>query len=233
MQSIVARRRHSNARRPKKQARNMIVVEAESLECGLTGFLSKLRNFSRLIVAVLLQDMRTRFGANPLSYFVQVAWPLFHMAFLTAAYYLRTIVAPVGDSPALFIATGVAPYILCFYPGRLLAVTIAQNRQLLNIPVIKPIHLILSRSILETLTAIVVLAIFLFALYLADVDIMPLDPIEAAKAIGAAIFLGVGLGVANVVACAVIGQYFVVFYILLMVGLYLFSGVYAVSYTHL
>lgn len=187
---------------------------------------TKLTQFWHLIRAALLQDMRTRFGTSYLGYLIAIAWPLSHMGFLTIAYFVRTQIAPIGDSPAMFAATGVVPYILCVYPGRAMSMAIDQNRQLLNIPALKPFHLMCSRCILEMLSAVVVLAIFMFTLYLLEVDITPIDGIEAAKAISAAIFLGVGFGAANVVMCAVFGHYFRLFFVLCMIALYVFAGVF-------
>ncbi|WP_036284064.1 ABC transporter permease [Methylocystis sp. ATCC 49242] len=197
-----------------------------SSQSALTQLAAKLAHFRHLVSAVLLQDMRSRFGASYLGYLIAIAWPLTHMGFITAAYFLRTQVAPVGDSPTMFVATGVVPYILCFYPARTMALAIAQNRQLLNIPVLKPFHILLTRCVLEILNAMVVLALFLFVLYMFDVDIMPNDLVEAAKAIGAAVFLGIGLGFLNVILTAIFGSFFMTFFVLVMIGLYLMSGVF-------
>lgn len=186
----------------------------------------KYAEFRRIMGAVLIQDMRTRFGNSHIAYLIAIAWPLSHIGVITAAYLFRVTIAPVGDSPTMFVGTGVVPYILCLYPARLLAMAIPQNRQLLNIPVIQPFHLIFSRSILETLNAVIVLALFMSIVSLFDVDILPSDTAEAAKAIGAAVFLGIGLGFFNVVMCALVGHFFLVFFIFSMIGLYVLSGVY-------
>jgi len=186
----------------------------------------KIAEFRRIIGAVLIQDMRSRYGHSHLGYLIAIAWPLTHIGAVTIAYLLRIGIAPVGDSPTTFIGTGIVPYILCLYPARLLAMAIPQNRQLLNIPLITPLHLIFSRSILETLNAVIVLALFMSVVSLFDVDILPTDTTEASKAVGAAVFLGIGLGFFNVVMCALVGHYFLVFFILTMLVLYLFSGVY-------
>jgi capsular polysaccharide transport system permease protein len=191
--------------------------------------LIKVRNqiteFRRILGAVLMQDMRSRFGSNHFGYLIAIGWPLSHMAVLTAAFLLRTEIAPVGDSPTMFIATGVVPYILCLYPARMMALAISENRQLLNIPIIMPLHLIFSRCILETLNALIVLSLFIFIIYLFDVDVIPFEPTEAAKAVGAAVFFGIGLGFLNVVLCALVGRYFLLFFLLSMVLVYIFSGV--------
>jgi capsular polysaccharide transport system permease protein len=187
---------------------------------------SKLAEFRRVMGAVMIQDMRSRFGTNRLAYLISIGWPLAHITVLTVAYLLRTHIAPLGDSPTMFIVTGLLPYILCLYPGRMMALAVVQNYQLLNIPLIQPFHLILSRCLLEMLNAFVVMAIFLSVLYLFELEIMPAEPGEAAEAVAAAVFLGIGFGFFNVVMCALIGHYFLIFYILVMMVCYIFSGVY-------
>ncbi|AZG78080.1 ABC transporter permease [Methylocystis rosea] len=186
----------------------------------------QISQFRQIMGAVLIQDMRSRFGHNHIGYLIAIAWPLSHIGVITLAYLLRVNIAPVGDSPTMFVGTGIVPYILCLYPARLLAMAIPQNRQLLNIPVIQPLHLIFCRCILETLNAIIVLALFMFVVNLLDVDILPADSLEATKAIGAAVFLGIGLGFFNVVMCALLGHFFLVFFIFIMIGLYVLSGIY-------
>lgn len=190
------------------------------------SLLEKFAEYRRIIGAVLIQDMRSRFGHSHVGYLVAIAWPLAHLCVITSVFILKTRIAPVGDSPTLFIATGCVPYILCFYPARLMALAIPQNRQLLNIPIIQPLHLIISRSILETLNALIVLALFVSVIYLFDVDVMPSEPTDAAVAVGAAVFFGIGVGFFNVVMCALVGQYFLVAFILVMILLFGFSGVY-------
>lgn len=193
---------------------------------GKSKFSAKVNKFFFIVFSVLLLDMRTRFGTSHLSYLIAIAWPLCHLAILEGAYLLRTMIAPIGDSPAMFVGTGVIPYILCLYPGRMMAMAVFQNRHLLNIPLVKPIHLIFGRCLLETLTASIVLVVFMLSLHLADVDIVPTDLATAGTAVAAAIYFGVGVGFLNVVMCAIFGPYFMVFFVISMVFLYIFSGVY-------
>lgn len=188
--------------------------------------LAKFREFCRLMGVVLLQDMRTRYGTSYFGYLIVIAWPLGHTAILLFGYLLRTQIAPVGDSPAMFAMTGVLPYIICLYPARTVQMSIFQNRQLMNIPVIQPLHLIMSRSILAMLNSMIVMFIVMYGMYLAEVEIVPLDVVEASKAIGAAIFLGVGLGIFNVVMVGLMGMTWTFVFLGLIIGLYLTSGVY-------
>lgn len=191
------------------------------------AFAEKLEAFCRLIGIVALQDMRTRYGQGSyFGYLITLLTPLFHISFLTAIYYVRTAVAPVGDSPALFIMTGALPYIVCIYPGREAAKALMDNRQLLSIPVLQPLHLMLARCILESLNAIFVMATFLFALYLFDVDIFPIDYVSAASALGAAVILGVAFGLFNVMMCGIVGYFFQIVSMLFTLSLFMVSGVY-------
>ncbi|MGO9430501.1 MAG: hypothetical protein ACLP0Q_16800, partial [Rhodoblastus sp.] len=92
----------------------------------------------RIIVASILRDMRTRYGRSYFAYLIAIGWPLTHMLVMLVAYTLSNRIAPIGDDPSIFIATGVAPYILCLYPARFTAMTVAQNRSLLQFPIFKP-----------------------------------------------------------------------------------------------
>lgn len=180
----------------------------------------------RIVAAILLQDMQTRFGRSYFSYVIAVAWPLSHAVFILVAYLLVNKLAPVGDDPAIFALTGVLPYILCFYPGRVMPVIFLQNRQLLNIPVVRPIHIIASSLTIELLTGFIVLTLIVGGAAIAGVDIVPHDLTAASAAVFATLFLGVGLGCFNIICTAVVGPFYLVFYIISMIGLYITSGVY-------
>jgi capsular polysaccharide transport system permease protein len=191
------------------------------------GFRAKLQVSLRLVGVVLLQDMRTRYGGRShFGYLLGIALPMLHISILTGFYYLRTLIAPVGESAALFAATGVAPYLLCLYPARQMCGAIHDNRQLLNIPMLQPLHLMISRAILELMSAIVALMLFMGFLQFLDTDLWPNDLVEAAKAIGAAIFMGVGLGFFNLVMTAILGPFYQMVFTFLIIGLYITAGVY-------
>jgi capsular polysaccharide transport system permease protein len=176
-------------------------------------------------------DMRTRFGASFFGYLIAIGWPLSHLVIISGAYLLRNYVAPVGESPAVFVATGVVPYILCLYPGRMLGMAVIQGRSLLNMPILKPGHLIAARWILEVLNAFIVLGLYLLLMYSLDIDFLPADYFVAAQAVLAAVYLGVGIGALNTVACAVFGHFFLLAFTMVTVLLYIASGVYVPSYT--
>lgn len=188
---------------------------------------AKFARFWRVVYAVMLQDMRTRFaGGGYLGFLVAIGWPLAHLVGLVAIRGFITLIAPVGDSPTIFYGTGLLPYILCFYPGRMMNILMYQNRAMLALPEITPMNLIVARALLEILIALVVTVIFFAGVTLYGVDFMPNDSIIAAEAIAAAIYLGIGIGVFNVVFGTLVGQFYQIAYILIMVGLLTASGAY-------
>lgn len=181
-------------------------------------------DFSRIFVASVLRDMRTRFGRTYASFVVAIAWPLTHIALICSANYFTNKVAPIGDDPGIFVTTGIIPYIFCLYPARFTAFAVLQNKALLQFSIIKPLHLIAARAFLELLSASIVFAIFASILYALDVAIIPFDIHRAFAVLGATVFLGISMGFVGVTLCAfnpMAGLLTVVFSVL---GLYMSSG---------
>jgi capsular polysaccharide transport system permease protein len=184
-----------------------------------------LKETTRILTAVALIDMKTRFGSSFLSYLIAILWPLSHMIFIMIGFFMSSRLAPMGNDPAVFAGSGLLPYILCLYPARLMALAVLQNKFLLNLQIIKPIHLIVGRAIVEVLTALAVCIIFYSALLLLGVDFLPLDGPSALGAILASIYLGIGIGTVNALLAGLFGHYVVVAFIVLMIGAYLTSAI--------
>ncbi len=192
----------------------------------LAAFSNLLAEHKRIIGAIIVQDMRTRFGRTYLSYLVAIFWPVVHMCVMIAGYVLVNKVAPVGEDPIVFVSTGVLPYILCFYPARMMALAIVQNRQLLNMPIIRPLHLIVGRGILEVVSALIVCIIMYVIFYMMGYDFMPEKPQVAAFVVFLTIYFGIGLGFLTVVLVGLLGIMTNIFLVFFLVGLYIVSGIY-------
>jgi capsular polysaccharide transport system permease protein len=168
--------------------------------------------------------MRTRFGRSYLSYILAIAWPLIHLSVMFGGYVVTHKVAPVGDEPSVFAFTGLVPYILCLYPARFTAWTIMQNKPLLNFSIVKPIHLIAARAILESLTAMLAFAVFVIGLLAVNLVTPPDDFYLVAEAIGAILFFSVCYGVFGILLVALHPSFGTIFIIMSIVGLYMTSG---------
>jgi capsular polysaccharide transport system permease protein len=180
--------------------------------------------FPDLLLASLLRDMRTRYGRSYISYILAIAWPLIHLSIMFGSYVFTHKVAPVGDEPSVFAFTGLVPYILCLYPSRFTAWTIMQNKPLLNFSVVKPIHLIIARAILESLTALIAFAVFVVGLLMINLVTPPDDIYLVAEAIVAILFFSVSYGVFGILLVALHPAFGTIFIIMSIVGLYLTSG---------
>lgn len=153
-----------------------------------------LQTQARVIYALMLRDMRTRFGRTFAGWLIMILWPLSHAIFLMVVYTAAHKIAPVGTDVSVFVGTGVLPYVLCFYPARMIMLCLMQNQPLLNFPVVKTFDVIVARGLLEVINAFWVVFLFCLILYIAGVEFLPKRPEDAAMAILAAIYFGFAVG---------------------------------------
>ncbi|MEA2840920.1 MAG: capsular polysaccharide transport system permease protein [Methylobacteriaceae bacterium] len=180
----------------------------------------------RVIGAILIRDMRSRFGRSHLTYLIAIGWPLSHLTGLVAAFTLVNRVLPFGTDSIVFITTGALPYVLCLYPARWMAMTFMQNFAMLNFSVVHPVHMIVARMVLETLNCFTVVLIFTFALWASGAEIEPQDIPTALLAMYASVFFGISVGTFTIVLRAIFKMPGYYILILTMIGLYMSSGVY-------
>ena len=183
----------------------------------------------RIIGALILRDMKTRFGRSHVGYLIAIAWPLSHMLMIMSAQFVAARVAPIGTDLAVFAGTGILPYILCLYPARMMTLAIAVNQPLLLFSIVKTTDMIIARAILEILTACVVAMVFLFILYASNVDFQPIDTSEAVFAVLTAIYLGISFGTLNAVLFMMFKQVWMIIFIVFMILMYASSGALVLS----
>ena len=153
-----------------------------------------------------------------------IVWPLTHLTVAFTAYLFTHKVAPIGDDPSVFAFTGLVPYIMCLYPARFTSITILQNKPLLNFTVVKPIHLVMARAILEALSAILALSLFVAALMAFGMATPPGDIYLLAETIGAVLFFSVSFGFFGILLIAIHPNFGTLVIVFSILGLYLSSG---------
>ena len=131
---------------------------------------------------------------------------------------LATAVAPVGDSSAVYSGTGLLPYILCFYPGRMMNIVMLQNRAMLGLLEIVPMHLVVARAARDPHRDHRHLHLLLRLHALRRRSHAGRSHPRGGSLV-VAIYLGIGIGVFNAVFGTLMGQFYQVAYILIMVGL--------------
>src|SRR5947209_7969729 len=189
-----------------------------------TNYVEALRLRARVVAAIMLRDIRTRYGGIRWNYAVAIAWPLTHLLGMVIAFTFVNRMLPFGTDSVVFVSTGALPYILCLYPARLAAQAFFQGRQLLSFPVIQPMDVIVARVVLEALSAGLVGIIFCLGLWAAGYDLMPEDLPTALTGIYAAIFFGISLGVFTIILASIFSMPGYLVMVLCMILLYMSSG---------
>jgi capsular polysaccharide transport system permease protein len=181
----------------------------------------------RVLVALMLRDIKTRFGSE-VGFLIAIAWPLSHVLILLIINTAMGRVVPYGDSAALWFATGIVPFMSFSYMSRFIGMGIALNRPLLVFPAVKITDLLFARAIIELLNAGCVIFILMVIFWSLDIDFMPIKPVQACLALGASMLLGLGAGVVNAIIAAAIPMW-ITGYALLTIILWFSSGVFFVA----
>src|SRR5579872_2424532 len=178
---------------------------------------------ARVVSALVLRDMHTRFGRTFFGTLIIVAWPLSHLLVLMCLFIVTRRLIPVGSDSAVFFGTGLLPYILCFYPARWIMFSVVQNRSLLGLPAVRVSDIILARSIVEITAAFWVTGIFILILFLFGVNAFPRRPNDAMMAILATVYLAFAIGWTAAVLYALVRAWMGI-QILILIVMYFSSG---------
>jgi capsular polysaccharide transport system permease protein len=151
----------------------------------------------RILVALMLRDVRTRFFGSALGMVIAIGWPLSNIFIVLAIYTAMGRAAPYGESAALWFSTGLVPFMAFQYMARFITLGLVMNRPMLGFPVVKVMDVLLARGLVEVLNAGVVTIAAMLVLAAMGVSFMPDDPVQAVYAMCASILLGLGFGIFN------------------------------------
>ena len=182
----------------------------------------------RVLVALMLRDVKTRFGGSEWGFLLAIVWPLSHIGILLLINAGAGRVVPYGDSAALWFATGIVPFMAFSYMSRFIMYGIVMNRPLLLFPRVKITDILFARAIVEALSAGCVVLILAIIFWADGIDFMPLNPAQACFALGASMLLGLGAGVINAIIAAAY-PIWITGYSLFTIFLWLSSGVFYVA----
>lgn len=178
----------------------------------------------QIVYAMMLRDIKTRFFGSALGFLVSVGWPLTHIVALLLVNTAMGRAAPYGDSAALWYATGVVPFMVFSYVSRFTMLGMLLNKPLLTLPVVNLTDILYARLILEILSSVIVIIVLAISFWGLGIDFTPTYTIEAFKAYGASVLLGVGIGILGGIVTAFLPAFFVM-YSLSTIVLWLASGV--------
>lgn len=155
--------------------------------------------FARVLAALILREMSTRYGRSWGGYFWAFAEPLGAIALLTLAFSQMMRTPPIGSSFALFYATGYMAFHVYVDISNAVSNAVQVNRKLLRYPAVTPLDAILARFILSLMTQLVIMALMLGAIIMIEDVSVNLDLAAIFTAITTAALLGLGVGILNCV----------------------------------
>ncbi|CDN95806.1 ABC transporter permease [Agrobacterium tumefaciens] len=179
----------------------------------------------RVVGALLIREMSTRFGSKPGGYVWAIIDPVGHIAFMSLIFMAITHTPALGKSFALFFATGYLAFQFYAAMAGFLNGAIKANRTLLSYPNVAPIDTIVARYILQAGTTSVVSFCVLSVILLTVDQPVHLNWSAIIEAAFAATVLGLGIGVFNNVATLRFPLYEQVFNIINR-PMFLISGVF-------
>lgn len=181
--------------------------------------------YLRVINALLLRDMRSRFGGSYWGYLLQMLWPCAHVILLVSIMTVRHMPSPMGESTMVFVASGAVPALGFKYISREVMKAFGQHKTLTYFPQVKRFDTIVARILVEIVGSFMGIGIICLFLIAFGNDPVPVDITTSLTGYFAAIMLGIGVGTVNVGIVSVF-QPWLLIYILIVIIIYLISGVY-------
>jgi capsular polysaccharide transport system permease protein len=151
----------------------------------------------RVIGALILRDLRTRFGRLQLGYLWAIAEPLSYVVFMAALFTGMGRHPPFGSDNALFFATGILPFTVFATLSRSGSAAIEANRALLTYPIVKPVDALIARGVLEFATSLMVMIVMFGGIVIFLNTDRPAHLDTIASAILGLALLGFGVGMTN------------------------------------
>lgn len=139
----------------------------------------------RVVWAVMLRETRTRFGRRQAGYL----WALLEPAIMVSLLMLIFIVlrgrqGVFGMSTALFLTTGVIPFMFFQKTYRQVSGAVSGNKVLLGFPQVKVFDLVMARAMLEGVTNLLIFIVFLGVLsYWEGANVLPSNLLEVLSAL--------------------------------------------------
>ncbi len=150
--------------------------------------------------ALLMREIKTRFGANRLGYFWAIAEPVAQAAVIAAIFTLLGRNSVSGIPVALFMFTGILPYKLFSKLLPQLSAAVSANKALLAYRQVSAIDPIIARVLIEVATFVLVYLVIFSIMGWLGFNVIPSDILALFAASALLILFGLGLGLLLCVA---------------------------------
>ena len=158
---------------------------------------------ARVLHALMLREMVTRYGVSRLGYVWALLEPIGFIALLTLLFSQLAHAPPVGKSFPLFYATGYIAFHWFQDISSVVARSAFVNRPLFTFPAVTPLDTVIARFVLQALTGLAVAALIFVGILSLLPDQIGIDPLRLLTGFGLACALALSVGLLNVWATAI------------------------------
>lgn len=148
----------------------------------------------RVLHAIMLREVKSRFGRQKLGFLWAVFEPMALVAVFALLFAMGHETSPSGMPVVPFMITGFAPFILFRSAMTQTMQAIEANRQLLIFSQVTPTDLVLARGLLEVATLTVVFFLLIAGAYALGFETRIENPLQMLFALGCLAMTGCGLG---------------------------------------
>jgi tetratricopeptide (TPR) repeat protein len=190
------------------------------------GFAGALTERWRVVHAIMLRDIRTKFGHTRLGYLWAVMEPISHLLTLGAVFFtLNSSPPPLGDNLFLYYVTGLVPFLMFSHVSHDVMNAAEANGVMLQLPVVKRTDVMAAQALRQFATEIVVGLVIFGCGGLLGLATLPADLLTAGCGIVLLWLLATGIGACNLVIAGCLRSY-ETFYAAAVRLLYFSSGIY-------
>lgn len=158
----------------------------------------------RIIGALMMREMRTRFGEYHFGYVWALIEPLVQIGILSGMFYVMGSRPPLGLSYETFFFTGYVSFAIFRDLSTRAGTAVSANRALLALPPVRNMDAVWARLGLEIMTIVAGTSFLVLIFLYLEVPIIPSDPLRVAYGFSAMVALGMGFGVLNAVLVALV-----------------------------
>lgn len=158
------------------------------------GFLDAAQVQARVVGALILREMLTRYGRSGLGYLWAVIEPTMMLGVFWAVFSMLGFRSYTGMELVPFLACGIVTFFAISGTVGRLRSAIEANRGLLIYPQVTPLDTMIARAILETATFVVVFVTIISGAWLLGMSPLPADGLGVVIALVAAMALAFSWG---------------------------------------
>jgi ABC-type polysaccharide/polyol phosphate export permease/Tfp pilus assembly protein PilF len=196
------------------------------VERPVRPFGSAIATRCRVAYAIMLRDIRTRFGHTRLGYLWAILEPISHLMTLgTVFFLLNTAPPPIGDNLFLFYISGLLPFLMFSHVSHEVMAASDSNTMLFMLPIVRRTDVMVAQALRQVATELCVELVIFGTAGLAGLQAMPADILTCIVALLALWLLAVGVGAINMVIVGLFPSY-ATFYEAVIRLLYFGSGIY-------